>query len=249
MTKANGTVEATDPPLKIAYQIGFWTAILMTVLTAVAFAIAIATPPISGPFCRSGCISYPYFSVVSHVPNDYLWLYPALFIAPLFLILAICIQGHTSSSKRIYSHIGLSFALACTILVSLDYYIQITVMQPSILQGEMDGLALFLQYNPHGIFIALEDLGYLMMSIAFFCIGMALDNDGRIERALRWLFVVSPVLAVGSYIVLSVIYGNNLEYRFEVLVITLNWTTLVVAGILSSILFWRILQSEKEEAL
>ena len=249
MAKANGTVEAAEPTLKIAYQIGFWAAILMTVLTAVAFAIAIATPPISGPFCRSGCISYPYAGVASNVPNDYLWLYPALFIAPLFLVLSTCLHHHVSSGKRIYSQIGLSLVLAYTIMVSLDYYIQITVIQPSLLQGETDGLALFLQYNPHGVFIALEDLGYLMMSMAFFFIGMALGNDGKIERALRWLFVISPVLAVGSYIVLSVIYGNNLEYRFEVLVITLNWTTLVVAGILSSILFWRILQSEKEEAL
>jgi hypothetical protein len=33
-------------------------------------------------------------------------------------------------------------------------------MQPSLLKGETEGLTLFLQYNPDGIFIALEDLGY-----------------------------------------------------------------------------------------
>ena len=127
-------------------------------------------------------------------------------------------------------------------MISLDYYIQLTVIQPSLLRGEMDGLALFLQYNPHGIFIALEDLGYLMMSIAFFFIARIFTGDNRIERALRWLFMIGSLLAIGLYIVLSIIYGNNLEYRFEVMIITINWTMLIVAGILLGILFWRTLQ-------
>ncbi len=223
-------------------QIGFWTAILITVFTAVAFVIAIATPPISGPFCQSGCVAYPYANVASYVPHDYIWFYPAIFIAPLFLVLAVCIHNYAPSSKKIYSQIGLLFALIYATMISLDYYIQLTVIQPSLLRGEMDGLALFLQYNPHGIFIALEDLGYLMMSIAFFFIARIFTGDNRIERALRWLFMIGSLLAIGLYIVLSIIYGNNLEYRFEVMIITINWTMLIVAGILLGILFWRTLQ-------
>ena len=247
MTKPNPIVETTEPAHKIAGQIGFWTALLITVFTLVAFAIAIATPPISGPYCRSGCVAYPYPGVAAYVPHDYLWIYPAIFIAPLFLVLASCIHQQVSNRKRIYSQIGLSFALAYTIILTLDYYIQITVIQPSLLRGETEGLALFLQYNPHGLFIALEDLGYLMTSLAFFLIAMALTGAEKIEGTLRWLFIISSGLAIGSYILLSVIYGNNLEYRFEVLIITINWTTLIIAGILSSILFWRTFHKDKEE--
>ena len=242
MTNQVSQVESADTAHKTAIQIGFWTAILMTIFTGVAFAIAIATPPISGPFCQSGCVAYPYANVASYVPHDYIWLYPAIFIAPLFLVLAVCIHNYAPSGKKIYSQIGLSFAWICAAMISMDYYVQLTVIQPSLLRGEMDGLALFVQYNPHGIFIALEDLGYLMMSFAFFFIARVFTGDERIERVLRWLFTIGSLLAIGLYIVLSAIYGNNLEYRFEVMIITINWTLLIVAGVLLSILFRRTLQ-------
>jgi hypothetical protein len=54
--------------------------------------------------------------------------------------------------------LGIVFAtISCTLLVG-DYFIQISVIQPSLLKGETDGIALLTQYNPHGIFIALEEV-------------------------------------------------------------------------------------------
>jgi hypothetical protein len=34
------------------------------------------------------------------------------------------------------------------------------------MKGETDGIALITQYNEHGLFIAMEELGYITMSIA-----------------------------------------------------------------------------------
>ena len=41
------------------------------------------------------------------------------------------------------------------------------------------------------------------------------------------------------YVALRLLYGQNLEYRFEVAVITINWTLLIVIGVLLSIWFRR----------
>jgi hypothetical protein len=81
------------------------------------------------------------------------------------------------------------------------------------------GLALFTQYNPHGLMVALEGLGYLMMSGALL-FAAAVFAGGRLERALRWLFVASFVVAVGSFVGLSLMgYGI---VTFEVTIITIN---------------------------
>jgi hypothetical protein len=119
----------------------------------------------------------------------------------------------------------------------MDYFIQLTVIQPSLIKGETEGLALFSQYNPHGIFIALEDLGYLMMSLAFLFAGASFAKDERLERAMRWLFILSSLISIGAFIVLTLIYGQNLEYRFEVTIITINWIALILAGIMLSVFF------------
>jgi hypothetical protein len=39
--------------------------------------------------------------------------------------------------------------------------------------------------------------------------------------------------------VLDLNYGQNLEYRFEVAAITINWTLLIVVGVLLSLWFRR----------
>jgi hypothetical protein len=231
--------ETTDSVRKTASRLGFWSAVLTAVFAAVSFAVAIVTPPRSGPFCASSCITYPYTNAASFVPRDYLWMYPGFLLATIFVVLMACIHHYAQDDKKTFSLIGLSFALISTAVIAIDYFIQLTVMQPSLLKGETEGLSLFSQYNPHGIFIALEDLGYLMMSVAFLFAAAVFTGGERLERALRWLFIISSLVAIGALIVLSLLYGKDLEYRFEVTILTINWTVLIVAGVLLSVLFRR----------
>ena len=233
------TTATIDPIRKKAGRMGFWFAILMAAVTFTALALAVTTLPMSGPLCRSGCVSYPYEAVAAFVPHDYIWMYPAILMAPIFVMLMVCIHNYAPDDKKIFTQAGLAFAVIYAVLLSMNYIIQIEVMQPSILKGEMDGLALFSQYNPHGIFIALEDLGYLMMSLAFLCTAWIFARSDKLGRAIRNLLTISPLLAFAAYIALSVIYGKNIEYRFEVLIITLNCLTAIAMGILLAIYFKR----------
>ena len=59
--------------------------------------------PLSGPFYEEGCLIYASANVTSYVAHDYIWLYPAIFIAPLFVVLTISIHYIASGSKKIYS--------------------------------------------------------------------------------------------------------------------------------------------------
>jgi hypothetical protein len=235
MTSEIKTISAS----KGAYRFGFWSAALMAALTAISFAIAVSTPPISGPFCQSGCVTYPYGNVASFVPHDYIWMYPGILLTPIFVVLMGCIHAHAQDDKKVFSQIGLAFAVISAMAITMDYFIQLTVIQPSLLKGETEGLALFSQYNPHGIFIALEDLGYLFMSAAFLFVVPVFAGGEGLERSIRWFFITGSVAAIGAFVVLNLIYGMNLEYRFEVTVLTINWMVLIVAGVLLSILFKR----------
>jgi len=232
-------METSASVRKTAASLGFWIALATAIVAVISFALAVTTAPISGPFCQSGCVTYPYANVAAYVPHDYIWMYPGILLTPLFLILMACIHYYSADDKKIFSLIGLSFAVMCAAAITMDYFIQLSVIQPSLLKGETEGLALFSQYNPHGIFIALEDLGYLLMSLAFLCVGVIFAGARKLERAIRCVFIGSAVLSIATFILLSLIYGQNLEYRFEVAVITINWLTLIVGGVLLGVLFWR----------
>ncbi len=46
-------------------------------------------------------------------------------------------------------------------------------MQPSLEKRQLEGWALFTQFNPNGVLLALEELGFLLMSLVFVCVAPA----------------------------------------------------------------------------
>jgi hypothetical protein len=160
-------------------RLGFWAAVLTAAVTAITFPIAVSTLPVSGPFCAANCVAYPYREVAALVPHDYVWMYPAILLWGIFVVLMACIHQAAAESKRLYSQIALVFAAMAAAVLAADYYIQIATLQPSIVKGEVEGVALVTQYNPHGIFIALEELGYLLMSLAFLFAGLVFAGASR----------------------------------------------------------------------
>jgi hypothetical protein len=222
-----------------AIHLGFWVAIL-TVFVATAFAaVAIATPARSGPFCGSACVAYPYVDVARFIPGDYLWLVPGFLLAPIFVVLMASIHAYAPERKKIFSRIGLSFAVAYAVVIMVNYFVQFTVVAPSLQSGETQGLSLYTQYNPHGLFIALEALAYLMMSVAFL-FAAPVFAGGRAERAIRELLVLGFVLGIVSFVALSLLRHDLVA--FEVTVLLINWIVLIVSGALMSVVFRRALR-------
>jgi hypothetical protein len=218
-------------------RLGYWSAILTALLAAVNFMAGFLTPARSGPFALpAAIIPYPYTDAASFIPTDYIWLYPGILLALAFVVLMACIHYHAPLDKKIFSHIGLLFALIYAAVIITDYFIQFTVVMPSLLSGETSGLSLFTQYNPHGIFIALEGLGFSMMSVAFL-FAASVFVGGKIERTIRFLFSISFILAIAFFVVFSVLKYDIVV--FEVTILAINWLVLIVSGALLSILFRR----------
>jgi hypothetical protein len=166
-------------------------------------------------------------------------MYPTLLMALLFVVLIICLHRYANPDKQVFSSIALSLAIVSTAILTMDYFIQLAVMQPSFLKGEVEGLSLFSQYNPHGIFIALEDLGYLLMGVSFLLIAPVFVGQRKLGKAIRLIFIISGILTIGALILLSILYGSDLEYRYEVASLTINWLTLIIGGVMLSIYFNR----------
>jgi hypothetical protein len=207
--------------------------------------VGIATPARSGPFCATwGCIPAPYTDVAQFIPGDYLWLIPGILLAPIFVMLMASIHAWAPEPQKTFCRIGLAFAVAYAVVISVDYFVQFTVVIPSLQSGETEGLSLFTQYNPHGLFIAGEALGYLMMSVALLW-AAPVFAAGRIERAMRWLFVAGFALAVAAFIGFWLV-GHDLV-AFEVAVLSINWIVLIVSGALLSIVFRRAARSTRRQ--
>jgi hypothetical protein len=125
-------------------------------------------------------------------------------------------------------------------ILVVDYASQLTFIQAALVLGETEGLSPWTQYNPHGIFIALENVGYMMINIAFLFIGISmLRMPRRLWRVAGWIFTVGGVATLALLVFYSAFYQVRLDYRFEVLAIFVTWLVLIATPVLLTIALLR----------
>jgi hypothetical protein len=112
-------------------------------------------------------------------------------------------------------------------------------VEPSLLHGEgaaVVGLSLF---NPHGVFVARDDVGYWVLGFAFLGLAGALGATTRMERVSRSVFALGGILALGTLPMLIVALGADLGYTYEIVVITVVDITLAVGCACAAAGLWR----------
>lgn len=152
-----------------------------------------------------------------------------------YLIFIVSNHFITRIEKKLFSFLSVAFALVTTIVLLIAYFVQFSVVPMSMMKGETEGIALLTQYNGHGIFIAMEDLGYITMSISFLFLSFTFSLKNRLERAIRLILISAFLLTVLSFVFYTIKFGIDRSYRFEVTTITINWLTIITIGILVSI--------------
>lgn len=218
-------------------KFGYYISIITTFVTVITFAIAIGTPPLSGPFCTGSCFEYPFSDIAERFPRDYFWMYSAIFLSVSYFIMMITLFQVIPENKKLFGMLGFSFALMASLILITDYFIQLSVIQPSILAGETDGISLLTQFNPHGVFIVLEEMGFLFMIISLFSLFPVFSTANRLEKSIKWTTIISFILAVVTFAWISITYGIHREYRFEVFIISITWLELIIISILFAFYF------------
>lgn len=224
---------------------GFCSAVLLVLITIITFGTAVFTPPISGPFSTVQGTAYPYADIISRFPRDYYWMYPAMLLMLVYVFFILTIDLYASGSKQIFSRVSLILSCMSACILTVNYYIQVFVVQSSLINGEFEGIALLTQYNPHGLFIAAEEIGYIFMALSILLLAPVFSGHKPVQKAIRWTAVLCFALTLISFVLMSVMYGIEREYRFECAVIAIDWISLILLGIFTGILFRRGMASGK----
>jgi hypothetical protein len=235
-----------DYSKNLSLKFGLYSSIALTILIIITFGLGIIAIPPAGPNCPDNCMDYPFSDLLTYYPRDYYWMYVALFQFFAFIIFVISIHFSAPTEKKIFSFISVAFALISTTVLLADYFIQFAVVPISMMKDETDGIALITQYNGHGIFIVLEELGYILMSISLFFLSFVFTSSNRLDKSIRWLLFLPFILNILAFVLYSFKYGIDRNYRFEVASISINWLFMIAAGILISIFFKHMIKDENK---
>ncbi|KUO53496.1 MAG: hypothetical protein APF76_11830 [Desulfitibacter sp. BRH_c19] len=225
--KGHNLMTTDEKVLKLVFLSSYGLALI----TFITFVFAMIAVPISGANAPNGGILYPYLETIERYPRDYIWQYLAMFMICIYLINIIIIKTIINKEKQIYIQIASSFAIIATATLLINYYVQVNVVPISLMNQEYEGIALITQYNPHGIFIALEELGYIMMAISFgFLIPVF---RGKHTNIIAVIYLLAVIIAIVSFIFISIQYGLDKLDRYEVIIISTTWLVLIINGILT----------------
>ncbi|MBO3751116.1 hypothetical protein J5X84_34015 [Streptosporangiaceae bacterium NEAU-GS5] len=140
-------------------------------------------------------------------------MYPATLVAMLAVGIAACVYAEALTNRKALALAGVCLAAIGAGTLIVDYGIQLTVLQPALLSGETEDLSAWSQYNPHGIFIALENIGYATMSLALLLLGLTLWGGTawtaarpRPIRAAAWILTIAGAATLILMVVLGTVY-------------------------------------------
>ncbi len=115
-------------------------------------------------------------------------------VAPTFIIVMVCIYSTASEDRKFLGLIGLSFALIYGTLISFNYFADLTIVRQGVFDTEILNML-----NTSSLFWVVEVLGYFFMGLATL-FSAFIFVLGRVEIAIKWLFIINGVLGIGGLI-------------------------------------------------
>lgn len=120
----------------------------------------------------------------------------SLLLAPSFVVMMVAIHYAAPSEKKIWSHIGITFAVLYAALVELVYVTWLFVVEPHVLRGQADLVALLI-FTPGSFVQMVDGLGYTFMGIATLFAAPVFGGK-RLEQWIRWLCLLN---GLGAFMV------------------------------------------------
>jgi len=129
-------------------------------------------------------------------------LTPSLLLGSAFLVLVVSIHQVAAPDRKVWSQAAIAFATLYTALISIVYFVQLTLVAPRIAQDRVAGIESFLFVPFDSFLYAVDILGYSFMSLATLFAAQVFTGKG-IERVARyWLTangLLLPFLALQMY--------------------------------------------------
>lgn len=205
-----------------AIQLGLWSSIILALLNAVYLALLVVE------FSTQG-FAFPPPPMVQLVAGVI-----TLLTVPTMLVLFAAIKHVSPKEDAILGTLGLSFAILFAAAVSINRFVQLTVIRqatPADLGGD---LKRFLPYADGSIMLALELLGWgFFIPMAALSIA-PLFRSNRLGLSIRWTLVAIAALSfvgVAGYAAASPISGFGF----------LAWgPLLLVLAILLALFFYKL---------
>lgn len=129
-------------------------------------------------------------------------LTPSLLLGSAFLLMMVAIHQIAPPDRKVWSLAAVVFATVYDVLISINYFVQLTWVAPRLASGRTAGMEQFLFVPFDSFLYAVDILGYSFMSVATLCAAAVFTGRG-IERLARGFLIgnglLLPFIALQMY--------------------------------------------------
>lgn len=124
--------------------------------------------------------------------------YLVCMLLPLgYILMAAGFHHESCEDRRVAATIGVVFSAIYTTLILLVYYAQTT----SVRLEELSEQAIrILNYQRGGLLFNYDLLGYGMMALSTFFIGLSIKPDSKADKWLKYMMMIHGVFFIGCFI-------------------------------------------------
>ena len=179
------SADAVESAARAGRRVVFWSSALLTVL-------GIAYAGVLGAAAGTGSLSLP--------PPEPIASYAAIDVIATAILLVVLVVGIDTASpgSRPYSLLAVVFTAMFALAVTINRFIELTIVRQGVSAGDVADLRRFLPYDSHSAMFALEILGWgFFLGLAALCLVPVLRGPGM-HRWIAWLFGIYGALGVVS---------------------------------------------------
>lgn len=120
-----------------------------------------------------------------------------MFLPLGYMMMAVGFQYESHESRRVPANIGVAFGVIYAGLILLVYYAQTT----SVRWDDLNEQAIrIIDFQRGGLLFNYDLLGYGMMALSTFFIGLSITPNTQIDKWLKYLMMIHGVFFIGCFV-------------------------------------------------
>lgn len=120
-----------------------------------------------------------------------------MFLPIGYIMMAAGLHYESREDRRVAANAGMAFAAVYAVLVFLVYFAQTTSVRLGGLSEQAQGI---LDFQRGGLFFSYDLLGYGMMALSTFFMGLSVQADGKADKWMKALMMIHGVFFFGCFI-------------------------------------------------
>ena len=142
-------------------------------------------------------VSVVLFAVCMLTPFSFGSYFVCMLLPIGYIMMTAGFCEESDEKHRVAAYVGMTFAAIYTVLILLVYFAQTTAVRLDSLD---DQAMRVLDYSRGGLFFSYDLLGYGMMALSTFFVGLTIDTKNKADKWLKYLMIIHGVFFFGCFI-------------------------------------------------